>query len=336
MKSSDFDMFKDEIKIPKLKPNSAGPIIWVIIVIIVLIWLFGGGPFYTIGPDEEGVVLRFGKYSRSESPGFHFKWPAPIESVYKPKVTEVKRIELGFRTAKSGATGRPAQYRDDLEEALMLTGDENLIQVNIIVQYQVKNAVDFLFEVNDVDGTLRDVANAVTRQVIGDYGIDVPLTSGKTEIETEIEKQIQQIVDDYRMGTRIVAVQLQDVDPPVEVADAFKAVASARENRNKYINEARGYQNGRIPRAEGDAAKLVREAEAYKSERVQIARGEVEKFSAVLKEYRNAKEVTRARLYLETMEEILPNKKKVIIDSGSNDVLKFLDLSTEELKGGQK
>jgi membrane protease subunit HflK len=256
--------------------------------------------------------------------------------VYKPKVTEVKRIELGFRTAKSGATGRPAQYRDDLEEALMLTGDENLIQVNIIVQYQVKNAVDFLFEVNDVDGTMRDVANAVTRQVIGDYGIDVPLTSGKTEIETEIEKQIQQIVDDYRMGTRIVAVQLQDVDPPVEVADAFKAVASARENRNKYINEARGYQNGRIPRAEGDAAKLVREAEAYKSERVQIARGEVEKFSAVLKEYQNAKEVTRARLYLETMEEILSSKKKVIIDSGNDGVLKLLDLTSETMKGGQK
>jgi modulator of FtsH protease HflK len=336
MKASDFDMFKDEIKIPKLKMSSVGPIIWVAIIVIVLLWLIGGGPFYTVGPDEEGVVLRFGKYNRSESPGFHFKWPAPIESVYKPKVTEVKRVELGFRTSKSGATGQAAQYRSDLEEALMLTGDENLIQVNIIVQYQIKNAVDFLFEVNDVNGTLRDVASAVTRQKIGDYGIDVPLTSGKAEIEAVIEKQLQEIADLYRMGTRIVAVQLQDVDPPVEVADAFKAVASARENKNKYINEARGYQNGRMPRAEGDAAKLVREAEAYKSERVQIARGEVEKFSAVLKEYQNAKEVTRARLYLETMEKILPNKKKVIIDSGNDGVLKLLDLTSEKLKGGQK
>ena len=328
------EIFGGEEKTPKM-PNfsSVGSIILVATIVIAALWFVVSGPFYTVGPDQEGVVLRFGKYVRSTSPGFHFKWPGPIETVETPEVTQIKRLEVGFETIDPGP---PARYRQKLEESLMLTGDENLVQVELIVQYQIIDAVQYLFTVKDQKGTLKDILESVVRQVIGDYGIDSPLTTGKDAIQIEIQEKTQEVANLYGLGVRIVAVQLQDVQPPKEVAQAFKDVASARENMNKYINEAKGYKYGEIAKSQGEAEKLLREAEAYKQERIALAQGEVEKFSEVLKKYQNAKEITKTRIYLETMEKVLAGKQKTIIDSESEGVLKLLDISPKSMKGGER
>lgn len=313
------DDFRRELNIHISPPK----ILIGLLVAVVLFWFIFGGPFYIVGPDEEGIVQTFGKYTASTPPGFHFKFPWPIQTAKLPKVMEVKRLEIGFRTVSHGP---PAQYRDAsnnpamLKEAQMLTGDENVVNSSMIVQYRIKDAVAYLFNVKDQEGTLHDLAEAAERQVVGNRPIDDTLTTGKTDIQLEILDKIQALADELGMGVTITAVQLQDVQPPVQVAAAFKDVATAKEDRDGIINNARGYQNEKIPQARGQAAQLLREAEGYQRERVDKAEGDAARFLALAEEYKKAPAVTKERLYLETMEAVLPRVKKVIIDDKASIV----------------
>lgn len=282
----------------------------IIFIGIVLLWLVSG--IYIVSPAEQGVVRRFGKMVRITSSGLRYRLPWPIEKVDTPRVTEVKRIEVGFRTIDPGP---PARYQFIPAESLMLTGDENIVDSQIIVQYKIKDPADYLFNVKDIKGTLHDASEVALRQVIGNSDIDDALTVGKLRIQQEIRELLQRIMDGYESGILITEVKLQTVRPPKEVEAAFKDVVSAKEDRERLIYEAKGYQEDIIPKTKGRAAEILREAEAYREERVKRAQGDAGKFLAILKEYEKAKDVTRERLYLETMEEILPNIKKVIIDS---------------------
>lgn len=282
----------------------------IIFIGIALLWLASG--IYIVSPAEQGVVRRFGKMVRITSPGLRYRLPWPIEKVDTPRVTEVKRIEVGFRTIDPGP---PARYRFIPVESLMLTGDENIVDCQIIVQYKIKDPANYLFNVKDIKGTLHDASEVALRQVIGNSDIDDALTVGKLRIQQEIRELLQRIMDGYESGLLITEVKLQTVRPPKEVEAAFKDVVSAKEDRERLIYEAKGYQEDIIPKTKGRAAEVLREAEAYREERIKRAQGDAGKFLAILKEYEKAKDVTRERLYLETMEEILPNIKKVIIDS---------------------
>jgi len=278
---------------------------------LAAIWLFSG--FFTIQPDQEGVVMLFGKYQKTATPGWGWNMPTPIGKVIKVPVTRVQKIEIGFRTID---VGPPARYKTVVGESLMLTGDENIVSLEFIVQFKVKDPLKYLFAVRDPNGTLQDAAESAMREVIGKNDIDLVLTEGKAEIQSECQSIIQKYMDEYNSGVQIVTVKLQDVNPPDEVNDAFKDVISAQQDKERMINESQGFRNRVIPEARGDAAELINQAEAYKEARVTEAEGEAERFLAFLKEYRGGKSVTKARLYLETMEKILPKMKITVIDDG--------------------
>ena len=287
--------------------------------IALIFWLFTG--VYTVGPDEVGVVQRFGKYDRTVHSGLNYHMPFPIETVKTPKVTEVKRIEVGFRTVGKN------QYRTVERESLMLTGDENIVDAELIVQYKIKDPLNYLFNFIGPELTMREASEASLRTVVGRHNIDEALTSGKLMIQEETKELLQSILDKYETGVQVVAVQLQDVSPPKQVIDSFKDVASAKEDKNRMINEAEGYRNDVIPKARGEAQAMIREAEGFREARISRAEGDVAKFKAILKEYSKAKDVTRKRLYLEAMEEILPGLEKYIVPSGEDgNLLNLLNL----------
>jgi len=290
----------------------------------LVFWLLTGT--YVVGPDEVGVVQTFGKHTRVTQSGLNYHLPYPIETVQTPKVTEVKRVEIGFRTMGNN------QYRAIEKESLMLTGDENIVDAELIVQYKIKDAASYLFNFVMPVLTVREAAEASLRTVIGKHKIDEALTSGKFLIQEETKDLLQSILDKYGSGVLVVAVQLQDVSPPKQVRAAFKDVASAKEDKNRMINQAEGYRNDVIPKARGEAQAMISEAEGFREARVSRAEGEVAKFNAMLVEYKKAKVVTRKRLYLETMEEILPNINKYIIPGGDGgNLLNLLNLNN---KGG--
>ena len=280
-----------------------------ILLLVVGAW-FVLSAFFIVGPDEEGVVRRFGKWVRTEPSGLHFKFPYPIEKVDLPKVTQVQQISVGRI----------------LKEAKMLTGDENILLVEVRVQYKIKDAAQYLFNVRNVEELIKDATESALRQTIGSHPIDDPLTEKKAEIMDEIQLLLQQMLDDYKCGIDIRQVQLQDVNPPQEVDFAFKDVQSAKEEKEQLINQALGYQNDLIPKARGEAVKMIREAEGYREERVKRAEGDASRFLSVLAEYRKAKNVTEKRLYLETMEQILPGIDKVILDEEAGNLLNILPL----------
>ena len=287
--------------------------------IALIFWLFTG--VYTVGPDEVGVVQRFGKYIRVVQSGLNYHMPFPIETVKTPKVTEVKRIEIGFRTIGKN------QYRTVERESLMLTGDENIVDAELIVQYKIKEPINYLFNFIGPELTMREASEASLRTVVGRHNIDEALTSGKLMIQEETKELLQSILDKYETGVQVVAVQLQDVSPPQQVIDSFKDVASAKEDKNRMINEAEGYRNNVIPKARGEAQSMILEAEGFRESRISRAEGDVAKFKAILKEYSKAKDVTRKRLYLEAMEEILPGLEKYIVPSGEDgNLLNLLNL----------
>ena len=305
-----------EIRVPE-KLLTLG--IFPIFGIALIFWLFTG--VYTVGPDEVGVVQRFGKYIRVVQSGLNYHMPFPIETVKTPKVTEVKRSEIGFRTIGKN------QYRTVERESLMLTGDENIVDAELIVQYKIKEPKNYLFNFIGPELTMREAAEASLRTVVGRHNIDEALTSGKLMIQEETKELLQSILDKYETGVQVVAVQLQDVSPPKQVIDAFKDVASAKEDKNRMINEAEGYRNDVIPKARGEAQAMIREAEGFRESRIARAEGDVAKFKAILKEYSKAKDVTRERLYLEAMEEILPGLEKYIVPNGEDgNLLNLLNL----------
>ncbi|WP_462324760.1 FtsH protease activity modulator HflK [Desulfoplanes sp.] len=310
-KAPDLGNLDDKIKQIRQMKLPGGKLV---ILVIVVLWMASG--VYIVEPDEVGVVQRFGAYNRTTQAGPHFHLPIPFETVQTPKVSQVRRIEVGFR---SGATRgyNVGQNRVFPEEALMLTGDENIVSVQFIVQYQIKNAQNFLFNISQPQKTVKDAAEAAMRKVIGHNKIDNALTTGKFAIQNETKRLLQSILNHYTSGISIVAVQLQDVHPPKQVIDAFKDVASAKEDKSRFINESEAYRNDLIPKTRGEVASIVNKAEAYKESVINKAEGDSSRFLAVLREYDKAKDITKKRMYLETMQTILsqPNVQKMIISS---------------------
>jgi len=303
------------------KWNFKGPSPYWIALIGLLLWLASG--IYTVGPDEVGVVQRFGKFNRITGPGPHYHLPYPIEKVHTPKVTRIQRIEIGFRTISSGIGGQALQYRLVPEESLMLTGDENIVDVQFIVQYQINNPIDYLFNIADPKKTVKDAAEAAMREVIGNNDIDSVLTTGKLVIQNDTKELLQNILNKYKSGIKVIAVQLQDVHPPQQVVNAFKDVASAKEDKIRYINEAEAYRNDILPRTRGQVAEILNKALAYKENVVKKAEGESARFLSVLKEYKKAPDITKTRMYIETLENVFssPNVSKVILDKKLSQTL---------------
>jgi len=282
-----------------------------------VLWLLSG--IYIVEPDEEGVVLRFGEYNRSVPPGPHYRLPFPIESVDTPKVTQVQRVEVGFRSLAKG--GGQTQVRAVPEEANTLTGDENIVTVQFSVQYKIRDAVEYLFRVTNQASVVHSAAEAAMREVIGASEIDSALTDGKLKIQDDATRLLQSILDRYEVGVQIIAVQLQDVHPPQDVIESFKDVASAREDKSRIINEAEAYRNEILPRARGQAAEMLNQAQAYRMTRIRAAEGEAGRFAAVLAEYQKARDVTKKRLYYEALEDIFSSTEmeKILLPAGATD-----------------
>ena len=293
-----------------------------IIILAIIVWLATG--IFIIDPEEQGVIKRFGEVTEVVGPGPHYHLPTPIETVQIAPVTAVRRLEIGFRTIQLGP---PAKYRRVLKESLMLTGDENIIDVQFIVQYRISDLENYFYSLTNPDVTVRSAAESAMREVIGDSSVTEALTVGKGIIEDTTALLLQQTMNSYKGGIKIENVKLQDVHPPDAVKEAFKDVVSAREDREKMINDAEGYRNNLVPKARGEAAQLVNSAKAYAKEKVLVAIGESERFNLVYEEYKKAKDITRERILLETMASILPKVNKVIADKelGGN-VLPFLPI----------
>ena len=294
------------------------------LIIIAIIWALSG--LYRVLPDEQGIVLRFGKFVSTTQPGLNYHFPYPIETVLTPKVTKVNRIDIGFRSGSD--TGfSSAGVADVPEESLMLTGDENIVNIDFSVFWVIKDAGKFLFKIQDPAATVKATAETAMREVIAKSKLQSILTEGRSKIEIETQEIAQSLLDEYESGIEITQVQTQKADPPDQVIDAFRDVQAARADMERAKNEAQAYQNDVIPRARGEAAKILQQAEAYKKQVVAKAEGEASRFLAIYKEYSNAKRVTKERMYLETMEKVLAAVDKVIIEkNASTGVVPYLAL----------
>ena len=294
------------------------------LIIIAIIWALSG--LYRVLPDEQGIVLRFGKFVSTTQPGLNYHFPYPIETVLTPKVTKVNRIDIGFRSGSD--TGfSSAGVADVPEESLMLTGDENIVNIDFSVFWVIKDAGKFLFKIQDPAATVKATAETAMREVIAKSKLQSILTEGRSQIEIETQEIAQSLLDEYESGIQITQVQTQKADPPDQVIDAFRDVQAARADMERAKNEAQAYQNDVIPRARGEAAKILQQAEAYKKQVVAKAEGEASRFLAIYKEYSNAKRVTKERMYLETMEKVLAAVDKVIIEkNASTGVVPYLAL----------
>ncbi len=290
--------------------------------------------WYTVEPEEVAVVTRFGAYVRTEEPGLHFKWPFGLEKAVRVKKDRNQKEEFGFRTVRADVRTQYSQ-QDYSNESIMLTGDLNQADVEWTVQYNIKAPQAYLFRVRAPERTLRAIAESAMRAVIGDRSVTEVLTVGKTEIEEECRTTLQSILNQYESGIHIVFVKLQDVFPPEAVKPSFTDVEAAKQEKEEMILQAQKSYNEAIPAAEGVAKQLISEAEGYAIDRVNRAKGEAERFSKILAEYEKAPEVTRKRIYLETMREVLPRlRSKVILDGEAGGVLPLLDLNA--LKGGER
>ncbi len=292
-------------------------------IVVLAIYFLSG--VYIVGPDEVGVIRRLGSFVGSVPPGIHYHLPYPFESITKPKITEVKRVEIGFRTIHPGP---PPRYDFKPEESLMLTGDENIVSCQYIVQYRIADPYRYLFAIKNPEVAVKSAAEAAMREVVGKKTIDEVLTVGRAEIQEETLALLQEILDRYDAGLKVIAVQLQDVQPPQEVTSAFKDVASAREDKARFINEAQAYRNQIIPQARGEAAQIITEAEAFRETRIREAEGDANRFLKLLQEYRLGREITRTRLRLETLEKALSKPKKFIFDEEkmAQEILPLLPL----------
>ncbi|MGB2705704.1 MAG: FtsH protease activity modulator HflK [Candidatus Omnitrophota bacterium] len=326
------DLFKtpdDFLKEAKKKlQNFKGGIPVVIAIIVIIAALFSS--IYSVGPDEVGVIRRFGRYVSTTNPGLHVKIPF-IEKVNKVKVKYIFKEEFGFRTTRPGIVSQYSAM-EYFEESLMLTGDLNVLVVEWIVQFKIKDPVKLLFNIRNPLRTIRNISEAVMRQVVGDNTVNEILTTRRVEINQEVQDKLQEILDSYDSGVQIVTVKLQDVNPPDEVKPSFNEVNEAKQEKEKVINQAWESYNKVIPKARGEAEKTIRESEGYALDRINRSKGDATKFIATWEAYKNAKEVTKKRLYLEAMNEILPKAgKKFIIDSEQKGILPLLNLTE---KGG--
>jgi len=323
-----FANLKDQIK--KIFPGGGSNkknVLFACLIFFIL-WLLTG--FYKVNANEQGVVLRFGEWVRTTSPGLHYHLPYPIEIAKTPKVTKVNKTEIGFRVIGTS-------QRMLLEESLMLTGDENIVDINFSVFWIIDDAGKFLFKLRNPEKSVKSVSESVMREVIGITPIVDALAAGRQEIEILSLSKIQNVLDSYESGVKITQLQLQKVDPPDQVIDSFRDVQRARADKEKVINEAIAYKNDLIPRARGEAEQILQEAEAYKREIVARSEGDADRFNSVLKAYKNNEDVTRNRIYLETLEKIFQNATKVIIDTKQGSgVLPYLPLPEIQKRNKRK
>jgi len=296
--------------------NLGGRGVLLIVLAAIVVWGFSG--FFRVEPDELGVVLRFGQYTRDAKPGLNYHLPYPVETMLTPKVTRVNRIDIGMRLIEDPRRSQP-QLRDIPEESLMLTGDENIVDVDFSVFWLVKTggAGEYLFNIQNPEGTVKAVAESAMREVIGRSEIQAILTGARQATETAVHDLMQKTLDSYGSGVQITQVQMQKVDPPAQVIDSFRDVQAARADLERAQNEGQTYANRVVPEARGRAAQVTQSAEAYREQTVADARGRAARFSKVLDEYKKAPDVTRQRLYLETMERVFGGIDKVIIDQGN-------------------
>lgn len=307
---------------------------WMIIGLFLLLFL--PSFFYSVDTEEDAVVLRFGKYNRTTGPGLHFKLPnipgfLTIERVIKVPVRKIHKMELGFRTSKAGVRSQYNKSAYYQRESLMLTGDLNVADVEWIVQYQISNAKDFLFNVRHVPRNLEDITQAVMREVIGDRTVTEVLTTGRLDIENEASQKMQNIIDEYHMGIKLVALKLQDVNPPDKVKPSFNEVNSAKQEAEQMVNEAWKEYNNIIPEARGKADETIANAKAYKQDIVNKAKGDSQRFLSFYEEYRKAPEITKKRLYFEKLREVFQNAKQVyIVDPEVKGLVPFLNLTGKD------
>jgi membrane protease subunit HflK len=309
-----------------MMPKGVNRPLWLLLGLMVIVAIWGLSGFYRVQPDEQGVVLRFGKWVRTTQPGLNYHIPYPVETVFTPKVTRENNIDIGFTTSGGGA------QRDVPAESLMLTGDENIVDIDFSVVWVIKDAGKYLFNIRDPELTVRAVAESAMREVIGKTPIQSALTEGRQDIETQTKDLVQQALDEYEAGIEIRRLKLQKVDPPQEVIASFRDVQAARADQERLRNEAEAYENDILPRARGQAEKIIQDAEAYKEQVVNQAEGEGARFISIYNQYAKAKDVTRKRMYLDTMQAILSGMNKVIIDrsaSGSG-VVPYLPLPALE------
>ncbi|MCI0733522.1 MAG: FtsH protease activity modulator HflK [Methylococcaceae bacterium] len=305
----------------KKSGQSGNPMMAVSVVVLVLLVLWCLTGIYKIDAGWRGVITRFGGYLETTMPGLHWHYPSPIESLTKVDVEQQRSIEVGYRSG-----GRQQALGSVPREALILTEDENIVDVRLNVQYQVKDAKDFLFNVLGPSETLQQVTESAERGVVGQSKIDFVLLEGRSEIVAQVRKEIQIIMDEYGAGVQVTAVNLQDAQPPEEVQHAFEDAIKAREDKQRYIREAEAYMNDIIPKARGAAARRIQAAEGYQAKVVEEAKGEAARFEALLVEYNRAPEVTRKRLYIESIEKVLANTQTVLLDVEKGNNLMYLPL----------
>jgi membrane protease subunit HflK len=336
-------------KLRTIIPGGVGSSRGIIMILLIAAAIWGASGFYRVQPDEQGVVMRFGAWDRTTQPGLNYHLPVPIESAFTPKVTRVNRVEIGFRQAGGGKSNVP-------EESLMLTGDENIVKVYFTAFWIIKDAGKYLFEIRNPEQTVKAAAESAMREVIGRSAsqkadakntsaravasgilIQNILEQGRGEVQDETLKLTQRVLDDYGSGIQITQVQIQELDPPDQVIDAYRDVQRAQADKERLRNEAEAYRNDILPRARGQAAMIVQEAEGYKRQTVSKSRGESSRFKAVYEQYRSAPTVTRQRLYLEAMEEILSKNSKTVIDSkaSGSGVVPYLPLPEVQKRSSQ-
>lgn len=300
-------------KPPELKPGTIKKLIIGIAAAIVLIYL-GSSSFYTVQEQERAALMTFGKYSHETTSGLHFKWPSPIQQVRIVPAELTQHITIGYR--QNGSEVIPVE-----EEAMMITGDENIVSADAVVTWKISNIPNFLYNISNPEQFLRNATSASIRSVIGSQKLDYAITDGKTAIQDQVRERLIELQAKYETGIQIIDLKFQDIEPPGgEVEEAFRAVTNAREEKNTKINNAAKYENDRIPKARGEAQALLEQAEAEKKSRILNAQGDVAKFNAIYAEYTNNPDVTENRLILETLEKILPNSKIFITNSGSETV----------------
>ncbi len=300
-----------------------------VVLAAALIWL--GSGVYRIQPGEQGVELLFGKFTKLTSPGLNYWPPSPIGEVIKVNAEKTNTEEIGFRGSSEGSS---IGGRDMPLESLMLTGDQNIIDIDFVVQWRIKNAADYLFNIRDPENTIKAAAESAMREVVGRTPLESALTRERQRVQDDTQLLLQEILDDYGAGVVIVSLQLQNADPPKEVIDAFNDVQRAKQDQERSINEATAYNNNIVPRARGEAQKMIQGAEAYKEQVIKDAEGEAQRFLSVYESYKGAKDVTRLRLYLERMQSVLQGANKIILDqkSGEQGVVPYLPLN-ELMKG---
>ena len=317
-----------QINLPKI-PKNVIKIGIIVLIAVAVLW----GAFYQIAPDEMGVILRFGKFVRTTDPGLHFKWPLGIEALTKVPVQRQLKMEFGYRTTNPGVRTEFAVPEEAQKESVMLTGDLNVVIVEWIVQYKIKDPYKYLFKLRDVEKTFRDMNEAVVRRVIGDNAVDEIITTGRARIAAEAKDELQKLADLYEVGVDVSQLIFQDVNPPESVKPSFNDVNEALQEKERKINEALAEFNKEIPKAQGEAEQAIRGAEGYAMERVNNAQGDASRFTQVYKEYIKAPSVTRKRLYLETINDVLSKiEKKYIMDDKQRNLLPLLNLNQEVKK----